>query len=175
MNELKEEMKENQEQERFVITDDAKADWALEKLRELEAKKKDKEEIAAKRKEMIDNWLEQETETINKSIDYFKGILTEYAMKLKEQDPELKTHKLPFGALRFRSQRPKWNYDNDKLVESVEGAGLNDLIKVDKSVNKREFKKLVEVVNGMAINKDTGEVIEGVTIEERDEKFSIDI
>ncbi|WP_018250346.1 host-nuclease inhibitor Gam family protein [Orenia marismortui] len=174
MSEIKEEVKENQE-DRYVIDNDSKANSALRKLRELKAKKQEKEEQAEEFKREIDYWLEKEVSSIDSDIEFYEGILTEYAMNLKESDKELKTHKLPFGSLKFRAQSDKWNYEDDKLVESVEGAGLNDLIKVKKSVDKREFKKLVKVVGSNVINPDTGEVIEGVTIESREEKFSIDI
>lgn len=163
-----------EQQERFVIDSDSKADWALEKLKDLKAKKQEKEDLANERVAQIGEWLEKETSKIDDKIEYFEGMLTGYAVKLKEADPELKTHSLPFGKLRFRSQRPKWHYDDTKLLESVEGAGLDDLIKIKKSVSKADLKKIVDIVNGVAINKDTGEIIEGVTVEERDEKFSID-
>ncbi len=95
-------------------------------------------------------------------------------MELKEENEELKTHKLPFGKLRFRKQREKWSYDEDKLLQAIDEAGLEDLIKVKKSVDKAELKKRLIVSGSRVINPDTGELIEGVEIEERGEKFSID-
>ena len=158
----------------YKVTDDKGANWALRKLKELKAKREEKEEQAKEYIRDIEVWLEEECNSIDSDINYFEGLLTEYATEIKEQDPKLKTHKLPFGKLQFRKQRPKWVYDDYLLVKSVEGVGLDDLIKVTKSVSKSNLKKMVEVVGNRVVNKETGEIIEGVIIEERGEKFTID-
>jgi len=61
------------------------------------------------------------------------------------------------------------------LLNSIKKADRDDLIKIKESVNKREFKKQVEVAGNQVVNPETGEVIEGVEVQERGEKFSIDV
>jgi hypothetical protein len=165
---------EEKQEDRFVINDDAKADWALEKLRDLKGAKKKKEELAEKRKMMIDSWLEEESSKLDNEIEFFEGLLTEYAMKLKEENKDLKTHSLPFGKLKFRKQNPKWNYDEEKLLRFLKITGI-DAIKVKEQIDKQALKNIVKVVGNKAIHPETGEIIEGVEIEEREEKFSIDV
>jgi hypothetical protein len=172
MSEIKERIEESQE--RFIITDDAKADWALEKLRELKGLKREKEELAEKRKIMIDSWLEEESSKVDNDIEFFEGLLTEYAMKLKEKNKDLKTHSLPFGKLKFRKQNAKWNYDEEKLLKFLKVVGI-DAIKVKEQIDKQALKNMVKVVGNKVIHPETGEIIEGVEIEERDEKFTIDV
>ncbi|KXS41408.1 MAG: Mu-like prophage host-nuclease inhibitor protein Gam [Candidatus Frackibacter sp. T328-2] len=174
--------KQDADQERFRIENDGQADWALEKIRDLKEKQKENEELAEERKAplekkiaKIEAWQDQQNEKLQDNIEYFEGILTEYAMKLKEDDEDLKTHSLPFGKLRFRKQRPKWKYHESMLLNSLKKAGRDDLIKIKESVDKRELKKQVDVAGSQVVDLETGEIIEGVEVQERGEKFSIDV
>lgn len=169
-------MKKEEKKEPKII-DNSKANRALKKLRNLKSKKQEKEEFAEKEKAIIDEWLQSEVKGIDNDIEYFEGILTEYANSLKAKDKDLKTHNLPFGKLKFRKQQPKFKYEDDKLLDSVKAAGLMDLISVKESVNKNDLKKAknLEIVGEKMINKDTGEIIEGVTVKQRAEKFSIEV
>jgi hypothetical protein len=101
-----------------------------------------------------------------------KSKLYLYAQRLRGENPDLKTHKLPFGQLQFRSQRPKWKYDNDKLLNFAE-KNYKELIKVRKSVDKRKLKSQAKIVGGRVIIEKTGEVIEGVEVVERGEEFKV--
>lgn len=170
--------------DRFVVDDDKKADWALEKIKELKEEQEEKRQLAQERMEpleekiaTIERWRNLQIEQIQSSIDYFEGLLTEYAMQKKEDDPDLKTHSLPFGKLKFRKRRPKWNYDNEELLNSIRESGFDELLRIKESVDKRKLKKddRLEVHGDKLINTETGEVIEGVRIQERGEKFKIDV
>ena len=168
-----ENLKGKEQEDKFIIDDDNKADWALQKIKEHKETIKEKEQLAEQRINQIETWLEEETEKIENEIENLRYMLYEYAEQLKEENPDLKTHSLPFGKLKFRKQRAKWRY-KDELLDYAE-KNIPDVIKTKKQVNKRELKKKCEVVNGKVINKETGEVIEGVEIEERGEKFDIKV
>ena len=171
------------QEERFKIENDGQTDWALEKIIDLKEKQKENEELAEERKAplekkiaKIEAWQDRQNEKLQDNIEYFEGLLTEYGMKLKEDDEDIKTHSLPFGKLKFRKQRPKWKYhDSMLLLNSLKKADRDDLIKIKESVDKRELKKQVEVAGNQVVNPETGEVIEGVEVQERGEKFSIDV
>ena len=177
----KQEKSKNENEERFVIDNDSKANWALRKVRHMKKKQEKNEKLAEEQIEKIqkeideiEHWLEKENEKIQNNIDFMKSKLKYYAMELKDENPDLKTHSLPFGALKFRKKRPKWNYDDDKLLEFTEN-NLEEAVKVKKKVDKRKLKKKAEVVGNKAVLKDTGEIIEGVSVVQRPEKFKIDI
>lgn len=163
----------------FVIDNDQKANWALRKIRHLKNKKNKNEEFAKteiktiqKEIDEVNSWLESENSSLNNDIEYMEGLLRVYAEQLKADDPELKTHKLPFGQLQFRKQRKKWEYDNDKLLKFAE-KNLKDAVKVKKRVDKRKLKRKIKVVGDKAVVADTGEVIEGIKVIERGEKFKV--
>ena len=148
---------ESQKEDYFVIDNDQKANWALRKIRHLKKKKNENEEFAeteieAIQKEIdeVNSWLESENSSLNNDIEYLEMKLKYYALDLKDDDPELKTHKLPFGQLQFRKQRDKWEYDNDKLLEFAE-KNLKDAIKVKKRVDKRKLKQKIIVVGDLSL------------------------
>ena len=170
-----EEKAEQEKQDKFVIDDDHKANWALKKIRQMKNKVAEKEEFAQKEIDEIKKWLEEETSKLEDSIEYFESMLTEYAMKMKEEDEDLKTHKLPAGKLQFRKRRPKWNYDNEKLMKHLEESGRDELIRVKKSPDKRKLKKQVEVAGNKVVDADTGEIIEGIEVQERGESFKVKV
>lgn len=177
---LKAEKKETRnDDEGFVVDDDNKATWCLRKIKHFKSKQDKNKELAEKQIEEIEKeireveqWLEEENSKLNNSIEFMKSKLYSYAQQLREENPELKTHKLPFGQLQFRKQRPKWKYDNDKLLSFAE-ENYEDLIKVKRSVNKRKLKSQAKLVGGKVIIEKTGEVIEGVEVVERPEKFKV--
>jgi len=177
----RQEEEQNKENEGFIIDNDRKATWALRKIKHMKEKQKENEELAESQIEEIQKeideireWLDKENDKIQDNIDFLKNKLKSYAFDLKEGNPDLKTHNLPFGSLKFRKQRPKWKYDEDRLKEFVE-SNLKEVLKIKKRVSKRKLKKKAEVVDNKAVIKDTGEIIEGVKVVDRPEKFKVEI
>jgi hypothetical protein len=167
------------EDEGFVVDDDNKATWCLRKIKHFKSKQEKNKELAKEQiseieKEIreVEEWLEAENSKLENSIEFMKSKLYLYAQQLREENPKLKTHKLPFGQLQFRTQRPKWKYDNDKLLDFAE-KNYKELIKVKKSVDKRKLKSEAKIVGGRVIIEKTGEVVEGVEVVERGEKFKV--
>ena len=169
------------ESEGFVVDNDKKATWCLRKIKHMTEKQSENEKLAKEQIAEIEEeikevrrWLEEENSRLDNNIGFMETKLENYAHRLREDDPDLKTHKLPFGSLKFRAQRPKWKYDDDKLLNFAEDA-MADVIKIKKKVDKRKLKKRLEVVDGKAIIKDTGEIVEGIKVTDRPEKFKVDI
>lgn len=175
--------KENTEHESrgFVVDNDRKAVWCLRKIKHLKEKQAKNEELAEseiediqKEIDEVQKWLNEENDNLQNSIDFFESILYFYALELRKEDQELKTHKLPFGKLQFRSKRPKWNYDNVKLLDFIT-SNYRELVKVKESVDKRKLKQMTKVVGDKVIVKDTGEIVEGVKVVKRGEEFQVKV
>ena len=160
--------------EAFQIRNDYHADNVLEEISRLKKEIRQKEELAEKRIQQIEQWKKSEVEKLEGRINWLTDALESYFRKLRESNPKLKTHSLPFGKLQIRKQQPKWKYDDDKLLKSVKRV-MPEAIRVKEEVDKIELKKRVKIVNNIPINPDTGEVIEGIVIEERPEKFCIKV
>ena len=118
--------------------------------------------------------MKDENKGTQNNIDFFENLLKGFALSLKEQDPDFKTLKLPFGKLQFRKRRDKWHYQDKELLEFAKN-NIKTSVKVVEKVDKRKLKKLVKKVGDKVIIKATGEIVEGITIEERGETFKVKV
>ena len=163
----------NNKKEGWKVDDESSADWALRKIKEHENEIKRINEFAEQEVSKIESWAEREVDHHKQEIDFFQSKLAEYAMSLREYDDKFKTLKLPNGRVRFRKQRPQWKYDDKTLIQSLKQAGMTDYIKTEEKPAKNDIKKVLEVVDGKAINPETGEVVEGIEIIDRGEKVEV--
>jgi hypothetical protein len=65
-------------------------------------------------------------------------------------------------------------YDNSKLLDFIT-SNYRELVKVKESVDKRKLKQMTEVVGNKVVVKDTGEIVEGVEVLERNEEFQVKV
>lgn len=166
---------EEQVNEGFQIDNDQTANWALRKIKQHQQQIKNNNELAQAEIEKIESWNQQENDKAQQSIDYFQGLLAQYAIKKREEDPKFKSQKLPHGNIGFRKKPAKWNYQDDVLLETLKKNQLTDFIKIKEQLDKSSIKKAFQVSDGKVINPDTGEVIEGVTVEEQGEDFQVKV
>ncbi|RXI50666.1 hypothetical protein DP130_01480 [Clostridium tetani] len=166
---LQEELKEIEELEGFKITNIDEANWAFRKIRALQEEVKETNLLADKEKERIENWREKEIKTSMDNIEYFQGILTEYYMKLRSENPKAKLN-TPYGKVTSRKSK-KWNYQNEEeILKYLKENEYSDLIKVKEDINKAELKKMFKD----GVNKETGEVLPGLEIKE-EESISVKV
>ncbi|BDR67011.1 phage protein [Clostridium tetani] len=165
---LQEELKEIEELEGFKITNIDEANWAFRKIRALQEEVKETNLLADKEKERIENWREKEIKTSIDNIEYFEGILTEYYMKLRSEDPKAKLN-TPYGKVTSRKNK-KYNWINEEGLIKYLKENNKKLIRVREEINKIEFKKVYK--NG--VNKETGEVLPGLEIKE-EESISVKV
>lgn len=164
---------EQVESEKFKVTDESSANWALRKIAQMEKQIEANNELAVAEEEKIEAWRKSVNDTAQNSIDFFQSYLAEYAMSLKKENPKFKTLKLPNGQLSFRKQQPKWDLDDEKVLKTLKETGNDDLIKVTEKPKIAEIKKAFKAHGTKAINPETGEVVEGITIVEQPEKFGV--
>lgn len=159
----------------FKITSRDQANYFVRKVMDL--KNQEQEVIMTAKQEaerllgMIMQWQEKELNTIHAGMDYFNGLLREYA-ESELDGTKKRSIKLPFGTLAFRAQQPKFNYDDDALKLYLQNQS-SDLVeeKVEYKVNKTELKKRAMIVDGKLMLD--GQVVDGVTIEMLDDKFEV--
>ena len=167
--------KEGVNDERFSINDESQANWALRKIKQLQDEKEKNISLANAEIEKIEEWLNSMNDQVQQSIDYFQSLLAEYAMEQRKNNPKFKSLKLPNGRIGFRKQQPKWNYDNDKLIEVLKTSKRTDLIRIKEELDKAAIKKAFVVADDKVINPDTGEVVEGIAIEQREDAFNVEV
>ncbi|MFX3617949.1 MAG: host-nuclease inhibitor Gam family protein [Sporolactobacillus sp.] len=159
----------------FMINDDKKADWALKKLSSIRAQQAKVAKDAQEEISQIEKWKTEQTERLEKDAEFFISQLISYATIIRSENPEFKSLPLPHGKIGFRKQQPQWAFDQKIAVEGLKAAGYQDLIRIREEPDKAAAKKKLAFANGKAIDKLTGEIIPGITVEEREDKPIIEV
>ena len=158
----------DEEEERFRVDDDGKANWCLKKIREIRREKQ----------RQICN-LEREIERYRRTIDEvgqrydakaarFEEMLGNYLLELdakglvKHTKSGGASYALPDGKLRYVPEKPAWEHDDAVLLHELKAAGLDELIKVAESPKWAEVKKRLSASDGGAeietVDPETGEI-----------------
>jgi Bacteriophage Mu Gam like protein. len=158
------------------IHDDAYADWTINKIKTLQAELERKKMFVENKKAILDEWYEKEKKAIDNDIAFYTSRLQQYFDSL---DPKLLTksktqvsYSLPSGKLVKKFEKPEFKRDDEILLTWIEQNAPN-YIKIKKDINWAEFKKKLTVDKGKIILTDTGEVVEGIGIENKPAEFEI--
>ncbi|MEK4030858.1 host-nuclease inhibitor Gam family protein [Pseudobacillus sp. FSL P4-0506] len=127
-----------------------------------------------KKIEMIKEWGEEAKKEFIEKESYYTATLEQYLRSEVERQVEAgkkpkKTLTLPYGKISLKKQQPEFVKDEEKIFEYAKQSGL---IKVKESTDWAELKKQCQVVNGVMVDEN-GEVVPGIQVVERDDKFEI--
>ena len=152
------------EKERFTVTDEASAEWCLEKMEENE---KARALIEEQYKRMIarhEKWREEALAELDNSDAYLKGLLLPWAQE-KVADGKKKSLKLPSGRIGFRAGSTSYMIGEDKVTAThpkllaFVKENYAAFIKVEESVRWGDFKKTLHVAKDGQVVTEYGEVI----------------
>ena len=149
----------------FRITDQGGAIWALRKMKLIDSRFNEVKGTAMAEIDKIQSWVKDEEEKAARSRGYFEALLRDYMLTLKEADPKLKTLSLPGGKLAFRKLQPEYTYIEEDILPWAK-ENLPEAVQVKESILKTPIKEHI---------KETGEYVPGVTIEERPDKFIVEV
>lgn len=167
-----------QESEGWKIDNDVAADWAIEKIKAIKQEYKRKEMIAQNKIKQIQDWLQKQKEGADQSIMFFEDRLCSYFNSLpKEALKKTKTteqYKLSSGTLKLKYKGPEIVRDDEKLLTWVK-QNKPRFVKVKESVDWAGLKELTKIENNKVIDVQTGEVIDGVEVQERNPEFIVEV
>jgi len=174
--ELQEEGQE--EQQGWRIENDLMADWAVEKIKFNRAELERKKRLAEEKMRQIQIWLKSEQEKAERNINFFEQKLRDYFMSLdpsllKKTKTQIK-YELMSGALKMKIQNPEIERNKEALLSWLEQNGLTEYIKTIKEPDWAKLKNNVEITGDKAIYKETGEIIPGVKVTPRPDKFIVE-
>jgi U3 small nucleolar RNA-associated protein 14 len=174
MDELQE-MPEVTEESRskFQITDLSSLNWVLRKMTAIEAKRTEVNQLADNELERIEEYRKREIEGLERSADFFKSLITEYAIRKRDMEPKFKSEKTPYGSIAFRKQQPKWIYDDETLVSFLEQNERTDLVRIKKEPEKAEIKKRFQVNEDGRVFDENGQQVTGIKVEFPSEELMI--
>lgn len=167
--------KQNETKKKFIITAPEQADWAIEQVIEEQERFKLYEQAINHKIEKLKEDLLQEKEKSENRTSWLRFKLGEYIKRDDVPAKDTKTQmslKLPSGTIKFIKSKLDYDRDDDELLEYCK-ENATDFIKIKESVNWVEFKKHLEIKNDIVINKDTGEIIDGINVIEVVPKIEI--
>ena len=154
---------------RYRITDDGAASWAMRKLRTLRAKEAEFVALGEREVNAIETWLHEVTAPLQQDALFFEGLLVEYAQECRENpDDGRKTVKLPAGSVTSRQGSTKWEVDAERFLPWAR-TNHPDLIRVKEDPNLPAIKDAlagaIDATAGKVITAD-GEIVPGVEVHE---------
>ena len=167
---------DEQQRERWKITNDSSADWALDRIREAQAEYRRFEMVVNDKIAQLQEALEIEKEKMEREVNFFQGKLCQYFETVPRKATKTQeVYKLPSGRLVKKYKQPKIERDEEKLVAWLEKNQMPELVKIKKSADWATLKKETEIVGERVISKNTGEVIEGVTAVPQNPEFKAEV
>ena len=160
---------------RWTITDDSMADWALRKIAK-EREELDRIEALAKAEmDRINEKLERARKRYKNGSSFLQSELERYfnTVERKKQKTQ-ETYQLLSGKLKRTFDKQEMKPDNEKLLNWLIRSGNVHLIKTTEEPRWGEIKKSLLIKGGKVIDKDSGEIVEGVEITVKPGSFSID-
>ena len=158
----------------FRIADDSAADWAVRKINEERA---ELARIVALADEQIAKIMEK-VAAAEKRCENGTGFLISKLAEYFETVPHKATktqhtYRLLSGTLVKKLGSQTLKPDNEKLLDFLKASGNTDMIKTKEEPAWGEFKKRLEIMGDSVIDKETGEIVEGVNIEEKLGSFDV--
>ena len=158
-------------EESFKIENDKTADWAIAQIQEAEAERDRLVALAESQIDDLNNKIEELKTKCENDTKYLKGCLAMYFETVPSKETKTqKSYKLLSGTLVFKKPSQKINYDDEKLLEFLDGT---EFIKVKKSIDWAEYKKVLTISDSEVIDSETGEIVEACTVEDVPASFTI--
>lgn len=166
---------DEQFEESFVINNDGLAEWALKKIAEETAESQRYINVCdtmiaeyTRKRQKAQEQLENKTAYLRSKLQEYFATVPHKATKTQE------TYKLPSGTLKLKYGTPEFIRDETILVDWLKKNGYEDKVKVKETADWAEFKKGITVSFDKVLTAD-GEVVEGVTAQERPNTFEVEI
>ena len=159
-------------EQRFKIIDLSSMNWALRKLSALSKNHAEEFELANAEIDRIQSWFKKQDEAFQYSKQFLEGLIGEYAKEQKDVDPKWKGSKSPYGRVGFRKQQPKWDYNDDELINYLR-ENAPRYVRTKYEADKNQIKEFFIAKDGKLVNPASGEVIPGITITDREPVLTI--
>lgn len=161
------------ERQAFVIDNNNKAEWALNKIKE---DRRSFEEYIETCDNMIKAYEEKKKKALEKmerKTSYLEYLLAQYFETVeKKKTKTQESYVLPSGKLVRKFGANDFQRDEEKLTKWLEDNKYNSFVKTEKKAAWGEFKKECTVSGDILVDKD-GQIVEGVTILKKPDTFEV--
>lgn len=158
-NDLIKQPAEAQEKEGFTIENLDTASWASRKAHAAATAIADLEAWRKREIERINEVYETETGRLKDTLDFFTHALAIWLKKQVDEGRKTKSFDLPGGRIALRSTQPKIHVDNEAAMLEWARANAPGVIKVRESIDQRELRKAIDLVEGGVVITPDGEPV----------------
>lgn len=164
----------NWKPERFVIDNDKKADWAIEKIKDERAEFDRLRKIALDRIAELNQRVKELQERTDRRTGNLEALLVEYFQtvtptKLTKTQAQ---YELLSGKLVMKHQQPEYRRDENALLDWAK-ANAPDMVQTKEIVTWGELKKLTTLDGEKVVLTETGEIVDGVVAVPREDVFEV--
>ena len=158
-----------EEERRFVVDDDQKAEWCLRKIQEA---KTDIQMWDA----FYDAQFRKVKEACESRISFFEYLLRDYfRMVPKKETKTQQSYQLPSGKLVLKKQAPEYVRDDELIIAWLKANDEQRYVKVKESLDWAALKKTLTIVGGEQVAGESGEIIPGIIVESREDVFKVEV
>lgn len=159
----------------FEVVDDVAADRMVRAIKEEESTRDRIIAIAEAKKAELEGLIEYYRNRCEGKNKYRREVLKRYFDTVERRETKTtEKYELLSGTLVLKKPRTTMKVINDsQLVEWLEASGRGDFVKVEKKPRWGDLKKVLTCENGIVTDLETGEVVNGVDIEEQPESFAV--
>jgi len=168
--------KENEKEQKFVIDNDVKAEWAIRKILEERAETQRYIDVCDA---MIAGYEEKKRRAIEKLENrtvYLKSLLNQYFQSVPRRKTKTREiYTLPSGNLVLKYPPVEFVRDDEKLISFLEANGYENFIEIKKIPKWGEFKKSLKILSGTVptIVTEEGLIVEGVEAIRKSPEFDV--
>lgn len=150
------------------VLDDMDAEYMLEQYRQAEEQYKKMEAWYSFK-------MQQNKELWERTKAWVENSLRPYLDTVPAKKTKTQTsYELPGGKLVLKHQEPKYDTQDDQLVPWLKKNGMTEMVKVEESAKWADLKKTLKLgPDGKSMVTADGEVVPGVMVTPRDDKFVI--
>ena len=161
-----------QEKPEWKIKTDLDADWVLDKIREEQAEYRRFEMVVNEKIAQMQMALQKKKDAADRTTEFFTGRLEEYFNGVPHKATKTQeTYALPSGKLVLKHQDPEFIKDDEQLTAWVKQSAP-EFLKVKESTDWAGLKKVIKVAGDKAVDKN-GEIVPGITVQERNPEFKV--
>ena len=155
----------------FKIENDKTADWAIAQIHDAEIERDRLITLAEEQIEDLKDRIEELKAKCDNDTAYLRSCLAMYFETVPSKETKTqKSYKLLSGTLVFKKPSVKINHDDEKLLKFLDGT---EFVETKKSLKWGEYKKVLAISGDDVIDSETGEVVEGCSIEEVPASFNV--
>lgn len=154
--------------ERYVIDSDAKALWALEKIRQ----------ARADRDRWVE-WYQEKIKEITEQTDFdtmnLEAMLADYFATVPHKKTKTQeSYSLPGAKLVMKTQNPEYKRDDKTVIEWLKANGKAQFVKVTENLDWAGLKAETDSFEGHIVTGD-GEIVPGIEVINREPKFVVEV